>query len=94
MAAFDKGSWDVPNDMVAQIHQGEMIVPRTFAESLRANAGGGRGGVSSSFSATYAPTFHGAAGTDMKAQSRRDFENMKRWTTDQTRNGRLAVVGR
>jgi hypothetical protein len=40
MAAFDKGSWEVPNDMVAQIHQGEMIVPRTFAESLRANADG------------------------------------------------------
>jgi hypothetical protein len=94
MAAFDKGSWDVPNDMVAQIHQGEMIVPRTYAESMRANAGGGRSGGSSSFSATYAPTFHGAAGTDMKAQSRRDFETMKRWTTDQTRNGRLAVVGR
>lgn len=96
LASFDTGSWEVPHDMVAQIHQGEMIVPRTYAESMRSNggAGGGNGGSSSSVSATYAPTFHGAGGGDMRAQSRRDFEAMKRWTVDQTRNGRLAVRGR
>ena len=42
------GAWDLPGDMVAQLHKGEMVVPRTFAEDFRANganaSGGGGGG--------------------------------------------------
>jgi hypothetical protein len=38
------GAWDVPQDMVAQIHQGEMVVPATFAQGMRSSAAGGGGG--------------------------------------------------
>ncbi len=44
MAHFDKGSWALPSDMIAQVHKGEMIVPAAqtpWAQSLMANAAGG-----------------------------------------------------
>lgn len=46
MASFAVGAWSLPGDMVAQVHQGEMIIPRTFAQDLRDNGGslGGGGG--------------------------------------------------
>ncbi len=46
MASFDTGAWQLPSDMVAQVHQGEMIVPAAqtpWAQSLMANAAGGGG---------------------------------------------------
>ena len=43
---FAVGAWDLPSDMIAQVHKGEMIIPRTFADDLRSNGGsiGGSGG--------------------------------------------------
>jgi hypothetical protein len=43
LASLDVGAWNVPQDMPAQIHRGEMVVPRTFAEGIRqgATTGGG-----------------------------------------------------
>ncbi len=41
-ASFDVGSYNVPSDMLANIHQGEMIIPKPFADSIR--GGGGLGG--------------------------------------------------
>ncbi|HBF36531.1 MAG TPA: hypothetical protein DDW50_04340 [Firmicutes bacterium] len=35
ISAFDVGSWEVPSDQLANIHQGETIVPKNFAEKLR-----------------------------------------------------------
>lgn len=35
LPSFDVGTPSVPRDMVAQIHQGEMIIPKTFAEGIR-----------------------------------------------------------
>jgi hypothetical protein len=35
MAAMDVGAWNVPRDMVAQIHKNEMVVPADFASGLR-----------------------------------------------------------
>lgn len=47
-ASFAIGSWQLPSDMIAQVHRGEMIVPAAqtpWAQSLMANAaGGGNGG--------------------------------------------------
>lgn len=34
-AAFAEGTPNIPTDMIAQVHEGEMIIPSTFAESLR-----------------------------------------------------------
>jgi len=46
MASFAVGAWDLPRDMIAQVHQGETILPRTFAEDFRNNAGSMGGGSS------------------------------------------------
>ena len=35
LPSFDMGAWSLPNDMVAQVHKGEMIVPAGPASSLR-----------------------------------------------------------
>ncbi len=35
---FAEGTPEIPQDMVAQIHKGEMIVPRTFAEGVRSGS--------------------------------------------------------
>ncbi|HZR02413.1 MAG TPA: hypothetical protein VFA81_04470, partial [Burkholderiales bacterium] len=39
LASLDVGAWNVPHDMVAQIHKGESVVPTTFAEGMRQNGG-------------------------------------------------------
>lgn len=45
LPSLDVGTWNVPSDMVAKIHKGEMVVPAPFAPSMRrALAGGGSGG--------------------------------------------------
>jgi hypothetical protein len=38
------GAYDVPQDMLAQIHEGEMVVPKTFAAGLRGENSGAFGG--------------------------------------------------
>ena len=47
---FDTGSISVPQDMPAIVHQGETIIPRTFAEGIRSgelSLVGGKGSASS-----------------------------------------------
>jgi len=39
MASYDVGAWNLDSDKIAQVHQGEMIIPRTFADDLRSNGG-------------------------------------------------------
>ncbi|MBU1223096.1 MAG: hypothetical protein KKA22_12935 [Gammaproteobacteria bacterium] len=47
-ASFAVGAWELPGDMVAKVHKGETILPKTFAEDFRENGGslggGSRGG--------------------------------------------------
>lgn len=35
MQGYAVGAVNIPNDQIAQIHQGEMIIPKTFSEGLR-----------------------------------------------------------
>ncbi len=42
LVSLDVGAWNLGSDMVAQLHQGEMVVPQAFAQGLR--EGGGIGG--------------------------------------------------
>jgi hypothetical protein len=48
LASLDVGAWNVPQDMVAQIHKGETVVPTSFAQGLRQNGGLGGGAGSGS----------------------------------------------
>jgi len=64
MASFAVGSWSLPSDMIAQVHQGEMIVPAAatpWAQNLMANAASGNsGGVSGGgVSINFAPIVYG-----------------------------------
>lgn len=43
LASFAVGAWELPGDQVARVHQGEMIVPKPFADSVRENGGLGGG---------------------------------------------------
>ena len=65
MASFAVGSWALPSDMVAQLHQGEMIVPAAqtpWAQSLMANAAGAGGaGTTHYHSHTWNNTINGAS---------------------------------
>ncbi len=42
LVSLDVGAWNLGSDMIAQLHQGEMVVPQNFAQGLR--DGGGLGG--------------------------------------------------
>lgn len=42
--SFAVGAWEIPEDMNANIHAGEAILPRPFAEEFRANGGSLTGG--------------------------------------------------
>ncbi|HET6377940.1 MAG TPA: hypothetical protein VFG05_06485 [Methylocella sp.] len=42
LASFDKGAWDLPADMVAKVHQGEMIIPAGPAAAFRSMMENGR----------------------------------------------------
>jgi len=46
LPAFASGSWELPNDMIAQVHKGEMIIPAAQAGAIRSgsSAVGGAGG--------------------------------------------------
>ncbi|MEI7669247.1 MAG: hypothetical protein WCJ33_04110 [Pseudomonadota bacterium] len=39
LISLDVGAWNLNSDTVAQLHQGEMVVPKTFAQGLRENGG-------------------------------------------------------
>ena len=41
--ALDVGAWNLPGNLVAQLHQGEMVIPANFAEGLRQSGGFGGG---------------------------------------------------
>ncbi len=43
LASFAVGAWSLPSDMIAQVHQGEMIIPAGPAGALRSALSGGAG---------------------------------------------------
>lgn len=44
LVSLDVGAWNLGSDMVAQLHQGEMVIPQTFAQGIRDGSGLGGGG--------------------------------------------------
>lgn len=59
---FATGAWEIPNDMLAMVHKGEMVVPAAQAQQMR---GGGFGG-----GVTFAPVIQAldASGVDRVLQ--------------------------
>lgn len=56
LQSFDVGAWELPHDMPAMLHKGEMVVPRDFASGLRGAGAGGGDGVT--FNTHYYPTIN------------------------------------
>ncbi|MGH6936763.1 MAG: hypothetical protein ACRED2_11385, partial [Methylocella sp.] len=69
LASFATGAWSLPSDMIAQVHQGEMIVPAgpaaTFRSMMESN-----GGIAGTVNVHHATNFNLSA---MDSQSVRQF---------------------
>jgi hypothetical protein len=123
LPAFDVGSSNVPRDMVAQIHQGEMIVPAAHASDIRSGhsmlgagsrsmalpagaaenmraAGsdespGSMGGntynsrSSGDVNLHYSPSVNAHSNVDLSSVLAQQGSAMRRWLTNQMRNGSL-----
>jgi hypothetical protein len=80
------GAWNVPQDMGANLHAGEMVIPANFASGLRGSGGGGDTHLN------YSPTVNGG-GSDpgsMRAQA----GMIKSYLWHASRNGALRLQGR
>lgn len=85
--ALATGAWNIPQDMGANLHAGEMVIPASFAEGIR-GAGNGGGGQT----LNYQPTIHGG-GAD-PASMRSQAGMIKSYLWHATRNGALRLPGR
>jgi len=58
LPSFDVGAWSLPSDMVAQVHQGEMIVPAGPAAVFRQALSGGAAGAGSGVTVHHSTNFN------------------------------------
>ncbi len=58
LAHFDVGAWNIPHDMPAMVHAGEMILPPPQSSVLRDALGGGRSGAGSGDVHVHGPLVH------------------------------------
>jgi hypothetical protein len=89
LIGLDSGTSYVPNDMVAQIHQGEMVIPKYDADIIR--GGGGASGGGHTFH--YSPNITGGSPAVERAV-RSSNEDFKGYINNLMRNGQLALPGR
>jgi len=96
LPSFAVGSWKLPRDMVAVVHQNEMIVPADIAARLRGEAG------AATSSQTVSPVLSGAATIIVQIEqnfgpssvrSREDILEIGRETADRARLLGLQVTG-
>jgi hypothetical protein len=87
--SFAVGAWEIPGDMRAVLHRGEMVVPQNFASGLRANGGGLGGG---DVNMHYAPTINAREPATLSQMLARESGEMLSWLNRQFRNGALRTT--
>jgi hypothetical protein len=94
LPAFAIGSWELPGDMIAQVHKGEMIVPAAqtpWAQALMANGGpvaaGARAGGDVHVHVTHAPVISAIDGASVKSMYRNSERILLRQLNDAARRG-------
>lgn len=78
-----EGAWNLPEDHIAQVHKGEMIIPERYAAAMRAGKGG------TGVSLTYSPNISIGAGAninDFKAELKKHAREIVQMVEDAQRN--------
>lgn len=75
MASLDSGTLNVPQDMTANIHRGEAVLPVPFAQGLRQSLAGGAGGGAAGNPAPVHIHFPGSAQGNMFVAQLDDFRD-------------------
>jgi hypothetical protein len=91
LASLDTGTLNVPSNMIAQLHAGEMVVPQTFASGIRSALGGTTNNSSGSSDTHlhYNPTVAAGSGADVGQQLAAHAAALKSWVGNISRNGNL-----
>lgn len=99
LTSLDVGAWNVPHDMPAYIHQGESVVPKTFAQGMRENLTANSSTSSSTQSNSsiqlhYSPQIQGSQSKSMDQLLSDQPKAMIRWINGMVRDGHLRIDGR
>jgi len=101
LASLDVGAWNVPGDMAAVVHKGEMVVPATYSEGLRSQmSGGGASGGGMGTTVHFSPTINAGGRTEGLSENQMNTLMLRAkqemvsslWGT--FRNGSLKLPGR
>jgi hypothetical protein len=94
-ASLAVGAWNLPKDMPANLHAGEMVVPSNFASGLRNSMS--LGGVPSTTNISYSPTVSATGGlqaSDVQSMLNSQKAEMVVYFQNMFRNGNLMLPGR
>lgn len=97
ISSFAVGTGDVPQDMTAKIHKGEIIVPATMSDAIRSgqlaltNGSGGSFGSALNPQFHYGPTIHGTVPKSLEQMLAEESRAMQRWFTRSVRDGSLKI---
>jgi hypothetical protein len=89
MASFATGAWELPSDMIAQVHQGEMIIPAGPAAAIRNGSSslGGAGGQAVNVHVTHAPVINAIDGDSIRQFYKNSEKILMRQLNDAVRRG-------